>query len=226
MAEIEPAADEPPADAAGLIHRRWLPAGPAGPRPAVVMLHGRSGDEDVMWIFARTLPKEWLVVAPRGIKPDPAGGYAWHPRARDVWPSLAMFAEAAAAVAAFIRALPDLYGADPERIYLMGFSQGAATAYAVAMSYPGLVAGVAGLVGFVPSECGAAAETAALKGLPIFMAVGTEDPYISQERSEGCAETLRAAGADLTYREYQTGHRLNADGMRDLKTWWRSLDAS
>jgi phospholipase/carboxylesterase len=188
------------------------------------MLHGRSGNEDVMWIFARLVPDNWLIVAPRGVKKDPAGGYAWHPRQPDEWPAASMFSEAVSGVVKFVEALPDLYGADPGRIYLMGFSQGAATAYATAMSHPGLVQGIAGLVGFVPVESDAAIETTALKGLPIFMAVGKEDALIPFARTRSCAQTLRSAGADLAYHEYDTGHRLNAQGMRDLKAWWGGRD--
>jgi len=213
----------PDFDVAGLRHRVAETAAP-GPHPTVVMLHGRSGDENAMWIFSRTLPKEWLVVAPRGIKPDPGGGYAWHPRQRDEWPPLSKFDEAVTAVVRFIQALPGLYDADPDRLYLMGFSQGAATAYAIAMRDPGLVQGVAGLVGFVPVESDAAVETKALSGLPIFMAVGKEDRYIPLARTQGCAQTLRLSGAVLTYHDYDTGHRLNAQGIRDLKAWWLERD--
>lgn len=208
----------------GLIHRVREPEG-TGPHPTVVMLHGRSGDEDVMWVFARTLPADWLVVAPRGIKPDPDGGYAWHPRQRDEWPSLATFETATKAVTRFIRALPGVYNADPDYLYLMGFSQGAATAYATAMHQPGLVQGIAGLVGFVPVACEEAIDTLALRDLPIFMAVGKEDPLIPYERTTSCAQTLRASGADLSYYEYDTGHRLNAQGMRDLEAWWQTQAA-
>ena len=209
----------------GRPHRVSVPAA-TKPFPTVVMLHGRSGDEDAMWIFSRALPKDWLVVSPRGIKPDPAGGYAWHPRQRDEWPPLPMFDEAVAAIVHFIQALPEIYEADPNQVFLMGFSQGAATAYAAAMRHPGLVRGIAGLVGFVPVESDAAIDTRTLRELPIYTAVGKEDPFIPLSRARGCAETLRASGADLAYHEYETGHRISAQGMRDLKAWWaqRALD--
>ena len=203
----------------GRPHRVSAPAA-TKPHPTVVMLHGRSGDEDAMWIFSRALPKEWLIVSPRGIKLDPAGGYAWHPRQRDEWPPLPMFDEAVAAVVHFVQALPELYDADPNKVFLMGFSQGAATAYATAMRHPSLVRGIAGLVGFVPIESDAAIETSVLRDLPIYTAVGKEDPFIPLSRARGCAETLRASGANLAYHEYESGHRISAQGMRDLKTWW------
>lgn len=206
----------------GLIHRVQQPEG-NGPLPTVVMLHGRAGTEDVMWVFAPALPEGWLVVAPRGIRIDPDGGYDWRPRGQDEWPTLAQFDEAVTAVTRFVHALPDLYQADPAQIYLMGFSQGAATAYATAMRQPGLVQGIAGLVGFVPGECGDAVKTAVLRDLPIFMAVGKQDPLIPYERAQACAQTLTEAGANLNYHDYETGHKLNAQGMRDLKAWWQQI---
>lgn len=212
--------DGPAVMATGLVHRVRQPHTP-GPHPTVVMLHGRSGDEDVMWVFAQALPPTWLLLAPRGIKVDPDGGYAWHPRTPDEWPCLYEFGEAVTAVTHFIHALPQQYNADPNHIYLMGFSQGAATAYALAMTYPRLIKGIAGLVGFVPEACDAAVQIQALDGLPIFMAVGTSDPLIPYARAQMCAQTLRTTGANLTYHEYATGHKLNAQGMRDLQAWWQ-----
>ena len=210
----------PAFEQAGLLHRVARPQG-AGPHPTVVMLHGRSGNEDVMWVFARTIPPDWLVVAPRAIEADPAGGYSWHPRQPDEWPTLAMFSEAVAAVAHFLDTLPDLYDADPAQLYLSGFSQGAATAYAVAMEQPERIQGIAGLVGFMPGENGAVVAKRPLRDLPIFMAVGREDETIPLDISHQCATDLIAAGAYLTYREYDTGHKLNSPGIRDLKGWWQ-----
>ena len=208
---------------AGLIHRVQQPEGD-GPFPTVVMLHGRAGTEDVMWVFANTMPSNWLLVAPRGIRIDPDGGYDWRPRGQDEWPPLAAFDEAVTAVTRFIHALPDLYNADPAQIYLMGFSQGAATSYATAMQQPGLVQGIAGLVGFVPGDCGEMVETAVLQDLPIFMAVGTQDTTVPYEQSQQCGNTLRNAGAALTYGEYDTGHKLSGQGIRDLREWWKKRE--
>ncbi|HLF28717.1 MAG TPA: alpha/beta fold hydrolase [Anaerolineae bacterium] len=221
VSETRLVADGSALGATGLIHRMWQPAG-VGPHPAVVMLHGRSGDEDVMWVFASTLPRDWLIVAPRGLQPDPDGGYTWHPRTPDQWPTLQAFDTAVATVVRLLRALPDLYHADPDHIYLMGFSQGAALAFATAMRQPGLVQGIAALVGFIPTDCADAASLAALKDLLAFMAVGQEDERIPLERSQACARTLRAAGARLEYHEYNTGHKLSAEALRDLKAWWEA----
>ena len=204
---------------AGLVHRVRQPES-EGPLPTAVLIHGRAGNEDVMWVFARTIPEGWLIVAPRAIADDPDGGYSWHPRQPDIWPTLSEFDEAITAITHFIHALPALYNADPARIFLMGFSQGAALAYATAIRQPGLVKGIAGLVGFVPEQSETALETSPLEDLPIFMAVGTQDERIPPKYARQGAKIIKTAAAQLDYHEYDTGHKLNAQGMRDLTEWW------
>ncbi len=215
--------DGPAFGTTGLVHRVQQPT-TAGPYAAVVMLHGRFGNEDVMWLFAQTVPADWLILAPRGLHED-GEGYSWHPRLPDEWPCLDELERAVTAVTHFIHALPRQYHANPQRIYLMGFSQGAAVAYALALKYPRLIRGIAGLVGFVPEACDTVVQPQPLNNLPVFMAVGTKDPLIPYQRSQQCAQALRLAGANLTYREYATGHKLNAQGMKELQAWWAARAA-
>ncbi len=203
----------------GLVHRVQEPQ-KSGPHPTVVMLHGRYGNEEVMWIFEKTIPAHWLKIAPRAIETDPYAGYSWVLQGDHSWPPLAAFDRAQTAVTTFIHSLPTVYNADPDHIYLMGFSQGAAVAYAVAMCHPGLVQAIASLVGFVPEDCDAPQNLSALHNLPIFMAVGKQDKRIPYERSQKCAATVRQAQADLSYHEYNTGHKLNVQGTKDLTQWW------
>lgn len=207
-------------DTAVLPHRVLQPEAP-NPQPTVVMIHGRLGNEDVMWIFKQTLPKDWLVVSPRAIVEEEPGSFSWHPRQQNEWPTLAMFDTAVDNLLQFIDNLPTFYNADPNKIYLMGFSQGAAVAFAIAMRQPELVKGIASLVGFMPTEVDAPIEEARLTDIPVFMAVGTQDERIPLEIARECGKAVRAAGAYLEYREYETGHKLNGAGMRKLKQWWQ-----
>ena len=204
----------------GFVHRVRRPEA-KGPHPTVVLLQGRAGNEDVMWVFARTVPTNWLMVAPRALYEDPEeGGYSWHRPVDYGWARLSEFEEAVECVNAFIAALPELYNADPEQIYLMGFSQGAALSLAVAMDNPGQFQGLAGLVGFMPEQSKHVIAAAPLIHLPVFWAAGTRDERIPIEVSQRAATAVRAAGAFLEYREYNTGHKLNGAGMRKLKKWW------
>lgn len=205
--------------ATGLAHNVLQPDAP-GPYPTVVMLHGRLGNEEVMWIFRRTIPRDWLVIAPRATMRDPAGGYSWAIQPYGEWPSLAAYDPAADAVKRFIDSLPSLYNSDPDRTYLMGFSQGAATSFCTAIRYPGVVQGIASLVGFVP-QAGDRDLSGALGGLPVFMAVGTEDRMVPLDVALRSRDVLLAAGTELDYHAYDTGHKMTPDGLRDLGAWWR-----
>jgi phospholipase/carboxylesterase len=206
---------------AGLVHTVSRPPGD-GPHPTAVLIHGRGGDENVMWIFARTLPqpRHWLVVAPRGLLTDPDGGFGWHEYKPRVWPSLADFQAATTTLARFVASLPELYGADPGRTYSMGFSQGAAAAFALALEHPKLARGVAALMGFLPQGDPAGQP---LAGLPVFMAAGLRDDRIPIEVARDSARRLRALGANLTHGEYPTAHKMNAGALRELSAWWRSV---
>jgi phospholipase/carboxylesterase len=211
----------PELQAAGLVHRYLMPAGP-GPYPTAILLHGRYGNEDVMWVFRRMIPRPWLLVAPRAILSEYPGSFSWLHQPADYWPALAEFDSAVETLRKFIQVLPRLYNADPDRIYLMGFSQGAAVSISLALRHPGLIRGIASLVGFAPSEKPADVADI-LAGLPVFMAVGTEDLRVPIEESQRSADLLRRAGAVLTYEEYPTGHKISTEGMKDLQSWWGEL---
>ena len=204
---------------AGLAYRYEMPNGP-GPYPTAVMIHGRRGDEDVMWVFRKAVPRPWLVVAPRAPFAD-HDLYSWHIQPQGEWSGIDAFQPAIDALTRFLHALPRLYNADPDRTYLMGFSQGAATSIATALRRPELVRGIAALVGFAPD---APDELVAgrLSGLPVFMATGTEDPTVPLDVSRRAADLLRRTGADLEHHEYEIGHKLSAAGLADLQAWFQA----
>lgn len=204
---------------AGLAYRYQMPDGP-GPYPTVVLVHGRLGDEDVMWVFRKVIPQPWLVVAPRAPLAD-HDLYSWYIQPPGEWPDRSVFDPAVDALTRFLRVLPRLHNADPDRLFLLGFSQGAALAYATALRQPELVSGIAGLVGFAPSAPAEAID-GRLNGMPVFMAAGTADPTIPYEQSQLAAALLRRAGADLEYHDYPTGHKLTTAGMQDLRNWFRA----
>ncbi len=173
-----------------------------------------------MWVFAQTLPDSCVIVSPRAIVPVAEKSFTWLARLENEWPALGQFDEAVTAVTNFIHALPSLYPVDLNQVYLMGFSQGAAVAFAVALQSPGLVKGIASLVGFVPLQIDEAIGLVALRNMPVFMAAGTQDDRVPLAVAQNSAAAVRAMGAFLEYREYNTGHKLDAAGMRKLKSWW------
>jgi phospholipase/carboxylesterase len=197
----------------GLVHRVHIPPGD-GTHPTLVMIHGLQGTEDVTWIFARSAGPEWLIVTPRAPFPA-ADSYSWAPAGERNYDDPSTLKEGLAALDRFLHWLPDYYAADPSRLVLLGFSQGAALAYAYAVSTP--IHGIAALGGFIPAM--AKDQISALKDVPVLILHGTRDETIPIETARQDRDLLIAAGAQVTYHESEVGHKVSTDGMRDLKHW-------
>ena len=106
----------------------------------------------------------------------------------------------------------------------MGFSQGAALAYTMAMMYPERIASLAGLSGFLPDGATTWLGPNRLKGLPVFIAHGTEDELVPIERARLSVELLEKAGATVTYCEDNVGHKLSAKCFRGLEAFYQQVN--
>lgn len=207
-----------------LIHRSRLPDSLSSPAPAVVMVHGWLGNENVMWQFEKTLPSGVIAVSPRAPF-QVESGYGWSPPSPPAPGGEGGRGDEGglSALREFVSRLPEVYPVDPSRIVLMGFSQGAAMGYALALSEPAVIAGVAALAGFLPDGARQWIAPGRLAGKPVFIAHGAEDTAVPIEAAVSAREAMITCGADVTYAEYPTGHKMNAQGMRDLKAWLKAV---
>ena len=57
---------------------RIRPATVASPR-LLVMIHGWTGDENSMWVFARRFSEQYWIIAPRAPHPADPQGFSWRP---------------------------------------------------------------------------------------------------------------------------------------------------
>jgi phospholipase/carboxylesterase len=210
--------DDPP-----LVHVSAEPETEAdGPAPAVVVLHGRGADEQDLLPIARRLPDTLHVLSVRA--PDRLqGGYTWYeldlsagglhasqPDDEDFRRSLDLLDE-------FVGRAVDSYDLDPERVGLLGFSQGAITSLAALIERPERYAWVAVLHGYLAAShedrAGDAADT------PVFVGAGEDDRIIPAERAERAATILRDAGVDVRFERYPVGHGTSLEEIEDVVEW-------
>lgn len=204
---------------------RYRPADRPSGR-TLLLLHGLTGDENSMWIFTRRIPAGFSILAPRAIFPAPQGGYSWREIASGPWelPSFDDLRPAAEMLVSFVDSWAASTGRDMKQFHLMGFSQGAALSYSLALLYPQRVPALAALSGFLPSGAETLLASRLLAEKPVFIAHGRRDEMVPVERARRAAALLEESGARVTYCEAGIGHKVSKDCMQALGDFFLSLD--
>ena len=190
--------------------------------PVLLLLHGWTGDEKAMWVFTRRLSHQFLIISPRGIYPTPTGGYGWQPKLQRNWPEVGDFLPS-------IESLKDLLTQEnfPEGDFTdmsaIGFSQGAAVLFTLALLNPHLFKAMAGLAGFLPQGANELTDSKPLANRRIFMANGRLDDRIPIEKAREAVDVLSRAGAQVSYCEEEVGHKLSASCFRSMELFFDSV---
>ncbi len=207
-----------------LLHAAHVPAG-EGPFPTVLALHGWGASAHDLIGLAPILNRgEALVLSPQGpvgIRiPDGPVGYGWYPLGEGGPGSPEEITRASELVLAFLDAAQEHYPIDPRKIVLLGFSQGGALAFDLALRAPSRFAGLAGLSCWLPEHLAEQIQPeSAHQSLPVLVVHGTEDPMVPVDRARESRQQLTRLGVALTYREYEMGHEISAEALRDIVTW-------
>lgn len=191
-------------------------------KKVLLLLHGHLGDENVMWIFAKPLPRDIIMLAPRAPLQLGPGQYSWH-AITPQWPTLkTTYAGLAADLLSRVEMWTRQNNLSVSQFDVMGFSQGALMAYALSFLHPEKIGKVAALAGFIPRTWQAELGDLDLAGKPYFLANGTEDEVVPVEQARQTVKWLKEKGAQVTYCEGQTGHKLSAGCFKDLGSYFRS----
>jgi phospholipase/carboxylesterase len=185
----------------------------------ILLLHGWTGDENSMWIFTPRLPENYLILAPRGISSTALGGYGWESAGASGWPEAADFQEAIQGLFELVDSFKS-QDLDVNKIDVMGFSQGAALAYAMLVQYPEKIGKLAGLSGFLPDGLSDQITQHRLAEKQIFISHGLRDEMVSLERARSAVGALKSAGADVVYCEEDVGHKLSAGCFRAMDDYF------
>jgi phospholipase/carboxylesterase len=113
-------------------------------------------------------------------------------------------------------------GVPCERIFIAGFSQGGAIAYATALTHAERLAGVIALSTYIPTpELLEREATTANAGLPIFAAHGTEDDVVSPELGTRARDLVLRLGHAVEWRDYPMPHSVCIEEIIDIGAWLR-----
>lgn len=178
---------------------------------AIIAVHGRgAGAEDIIALAEEVTPPGVTILAPQ------ATGNTWYPN-RFIEPrerNEPYLSSALRTVADLVTRLEE-QGIPPERIALLGFSQGACLALEAAARNPRRYAGVIGFSGGLIGPPGTSFDfEGSLEGTPVFIGSSDVDPHIPKERVEESALALDRLGAAVDARLYPgMGHTVNRDEL-------------
>ncbi|TKX82110.1 alpha/beta hydrolase [Halorubrum sp. SD626R] len=188
--------------------------------PAVFVLHGRGADEEDLLPVARHLPDDLHVISLRA--PDPLqGGYTWYELdlsaggLESSQPDAADFRRSLNLVAESVDAATEAYALDPDRIGLLGFSQGAITSLSLVLEAPDRYAWVVALHGYL-ADAHADLEPDGIEGKPVFVGAGAGDRVIPESRSAAAADRFEEIGVAVTRGSYPGGHGIGQEELTDV----------
>jgi phospholipase/carboxylesterase len=199
--------------------------------PLLIALHGYGANKRQMMKESRQIaPENFAIATLQGFHQhirepkEPGGplrfGFGW----------LTNF-KSEESVAVHHQALRDLIAAlvandriDPNRIFVLGFSQSCALNYRFAFTYPELLRGVIGIAGGLPGDW----DTSKLyqsANFGVFHLAGANEEIYPPERCQNYAAQLRTRARDVQFKTYDAGHEIIQTMRDDIKQWLVDHDA-
>src|SRR5918997_2251459 len=183
---------------------------------ALIAIHGRGGGaEDIFALGREIAPPSVAILAPQ------AAGNTWYPyRFLEPTERNEPYLSSALRVVADLIAQLGEQRIPPERVALMGFSQGACLALEAAARNARRYAGVIGFSGGLIGPPGTPFDFAgSLDGTPVFLGCSDVDPHIPKERVEESAVALERLRAAVDVRLYPgMGHTVNRDELEAARS--------
>jgi phospholipase/carboxylesterase len=176
--------------------------GPGAAAPLLVFLHGAGGDAAHLPATLRELADANGIVV---LAPE-SRGRTWDVLLGEVGPDLAYLQRALDHVKARVRV-------DRRRVALAGFSDGASYALVVGLRNRDVFSHV---IAFSPGTSVPSRAPAP----PVFVSHGTADEVLPVEGAREIVARLRREGCPVAYREFEGGHRIPPEVLREAFRWF------
>jgi phospholipase/carboxylesterase len=202
-------------------------AAAGSPPPLLLLLHGVGSNERDLMGLTSWLDGRFFVASARAPITLWHDAYGWF--RFEFTPNGPVVVDPAEAMSSlqlilsFMDELVEVYGVDPNRMYLMGFSQGTIMGLSVALTRPDKVAGIVAMSGRFPDAIRPQiAPSEKLEALPILLQHGTEDPVLPIRYGRAARETLDSLLVRLEYHEYRMGHHVTQESLAHASAWLKT----
>ena len=187
--------------------------------PLIIALHGHGSNEHDLISLASHLQKDLLWVSGRGPSTYDENAYDWYKFNQPGIPEPIEIAKAIKTLNTFIAELIVTYPVNPEKIFLLGFSQGSMISMAYLMAHPEKITGVIALSGYIPPNIGMEINEIEIRNKPIIITHGVEDCIIPIKYGQLNRDTFLKLGLDVVYKEFHMGHSISDESIKAVKNW-------
>lgn len=207
-----------------LLHVVEFPASAQGAAPdvrypTILALHGRGSSEADLIGLAPHLPDGLLWISPRAPLLLGPGSFEWY-RVRVIGkPDPEQVLAALETIDHFIDEILTTYPIDPQKLFLLGFSQGSILSMGYTLTHPSRVAGIIAQSGYIPANVELEIDEAGVKGKPFILTHGEQDTMLPVEWDRLSRDRLQRLGVDLEYHEFQMGHSVSMESLEVIYKW-------
>lgn len=181
----------------------------------LLLLHGTGGNEQQLLPLAQELDSSANLLSVRGKVLENGMPRFFRRFAEGVFDEEDIRLRAQE-LAQFLKQATEAHGLDPQKVFAVGFSNGANIAAALLLLHSEALAGAVlfrAMVPLVPSE------VAPLHAKPILLLAGQRDPIVPAENVAQLAEMFRQAGAEVTLKTLRAGHGLTQEDVEFAQEW-------
>jgi phospholipase/carboxylesterase len=198
----------------GFIHR-FLPASEGESGDTLVVLHGTGGDENDLIGIGQSVAPGAAILSPRGNVLENGAPRFFKRLAEGVFDPKEVRGRAEE-LARFIRAAAITYRLDPERVFALGYSNGANVASTVMLVEPAILRGA---ILFRPMVVYEPGERHDLTGSSVLISAGRMDPIVPTASVERLVQLFESAHADVTVKWQLAAHNLVPSEVREATEW-------
>lgn len=190
--------------------------------PLLILLHGYGSNEEDLFSFAEELPDELLIVSPQAPLSMGFGSHAWYTINFDEIngksSDLTEAKQSIDKIALFIDEIRKKYNSNPDKTFLLGFSQGAILSYSLSFFYPNKVQHVLALSGYINTELLPENISSEIR-TDYYCSHGTVDQVLPVAWARNSKPFLDALKLNTEYSEYNVGHGVAPQNFYSFKKW-------
>ncbi|MFN2635454.1 MAG: alpha/beta hydrolase [Gemmatimonadaceae bacterium] len=194
---------------------RFVPATDTTSRETLLVLHGTGGNENDLIGIGQAVSPGAAILSPRGNVLENGAPRFFKRVAEGVFDPKEVHSRAQE-LARFIRAATVQYSLDANRIFALGYSNGANIASSVMLIEPALLQGA---ILFRPMLVYEPEQRGDLSGRGLLISAGRMDPIVSATSIEKLQALLESVHASVTINWQLAGHNLVPSEVREAAEW-------